>query len=78
MVASEPNLTGISQLTEEQYSYPYRGVWTLWELNWDAEPGEHRIKINAVDSAGNQQPLEDPDPTNGQNPIIEINVFVEP
>ena len=78
LVASEPDLAGISQLTEEQFNYPYRGVWTLWELNWDAEPGEHRITINAIDAAGHQQPREDPDPTNGQNPAIEINVFVEP
>ena len=78
LVASEPNLAGIAQLTEERFSYPYRGVWTLWELNWDAPPGEHRITINAVDKAGHQQPLLDTDPTNGQNPVAEINVFVEP
>ena len=78
LVASEPNLAGVSQLVEEQFTYPYRGVWTLWELNWDALPGEHRITIRAIDAAGHQQPLSDPDPTNGQNPVTEINVFVEP
>ena len=77
LVVSEPNLSGISQLVEDQFDYPYRGVWSLWELNWDATPGEHRISINAIDSAGHQQPLEDSDPTDGQNPAIEINVFVE-
>lgn len=77
LVALEPSLKKVAQVVEEKYTYPYRGVWTLWETYWDAEPGDHSITITALDAAGHQQPLEDSDPTNGQNPALSINVFVE-
>lgn len=76
VVVGESSLQQTVQVNE-QHAYPYRGVWTQWELYWDASPGEHTISITALDAAGHQQPLDDPDPTNGQNPALSLPVFVE-
>ncbi len=71
------NETTVQQLHGDRYSYPYRGVWTLWEYTWEAPYGEHIIHVEAIDTAGNTQPLIDENPTDGQNPAIELNVIVE-
>lgn len=78
LISSASMPAAVTQVIElERYGYPFRGVWTLWEMYWDAPPGEHVIHVEAIDSAGNTQPLIDDNPTDGQNPAIELNVFVE-
>lgn len=78
LVASAPGILGALQLTDtERFPYPYRGVWTLWEYLWDAPPGAHVVRVAAHDAAGNEQPVTDDDPTDGQNPAYEFTVTVE-
>ncbi|MEZ4703412.1 MAG: molybdopterin-dependent oxidoreductase [Rhodothermales bacterium] len=78
LLASAPDIRGAFQLTQtDRFPYPYRGVWTLWEYQWDATPGQHLIRVQAHDAAGNEQPPSDDDPTDGQNPAFEFNVTVE-
>ena len=74
---NEPIRSSIQLNQPDRFAYPYRGVWTLWELFWDATPGEHTIHVEAIDAAGNEQPLNDQDPSDGQNPALEFNVLVE-
>ena len=78
LLANESNIQSAEQLRDNtRFTYPFPGVWTLWDHLWDASPGEHIIRIEALDQAGNLQPPIDNNPTDGQNPVIEINVFVE-
>ncbi len=78
LVANEPLLAETLQAKNpELYTYPYAGVWSFWQLGWDALPGEHIIRVKASDTVGNQQPEIDPDPTDGENPIVEFSIFVE-
>jgi hypothetical protein len=30
-------------------------TWRQWVLEWEAEPGEHRLEVRAVDSGGEPQ-----------------------
>ena len=48
----------ITQITEGR-PYPFLGVWTFWDLTWEATSGAHTIAIRAYDAAGNAQPLTD-------------------
>lgn len=32
------------------------GCWVRWSFEWDAEPGEHTIRLRATDALGNSQP----------------------
>ncbi len=78
LIANDSNIQSAAQVRDNsQFSYPYSGVWALWDFLWDASPGEHTIRVEALDQTGKIQPAVDADPTDGQNPIVEINVFVE-
>jgi len=37
---------------------PTSTEWVPWEVDWEAEPGEHQLVVRAADDAGNVQPLE--------------------
>ena len=77
LLANESTIGASTQLLDaNRYAYPFRGVWTLWEYDWNATPGEHVIHVEAMDAAGNTQPQIDDNPTDGQNPAIEFNVIV--
>ena len=77
LIANNAFSETIQQLDSERHPFPYRGVWTLWEYTWDAPPGEHVLHIEALDAAGNSQPIVDETPEDGQNPAIELTVYVE-
>ena len=78
LLANEANIQSAVQVRDNtQFSYPYSGVWALWDFLWDAPPGAHTIRVEALDQTGKLQPPIDNDPTDGQNPIVEIEVFVE-
>lgn len=78
LIANEAQVAPALQFNvPDQFSYPFIGVWALWEYVWNASPGAHIIRIEAKDAMGNIQPPSDDDPTDGQNPAIEINVLVE-
>ena len=34
--------------------------WAMFELEWEAQPGEYTIMTRATDAAGNTQPAEIP------------------
>ncbi|NND72527.1 MAG: molybdopterin-dependent oxidoreductase [Rhodothermales bacterium] len=78
LVAGDPLLGETLQAKNPTlFSYPFAGVWSFWEFIWNAVPGEHSIRVKASDSAGNEQPEIDTDPTDGLNPIVEFSVSVE-
>ncbi len=76
MLANDENIKTATQLGDD-IQFPYPGVWALWDYLWDASPGEHTLRIEATDFAGKLQPPIDDNPTDGHNPIVEIEVFVE-
>ena len=57
-------------------TYPFRSVWTLFRYAWDAPPGEHTLRFRATDAAGNVQPEEDDDPTDGSTAYWRVTVRV--
>lgn len=36
------------------------GVWARWEFSWAAEPGEHLLRVRAIDDRGYVQPESTP------------------
>jgi hypothetical protein len=32
------------------------GAWARWSFEWDAEAGDHEVRVKATDEAGNIQP----------------------
>jgi DMSO/TMAO reductase YedYZ molybdopterin-dependent catalytic subunit len=38
--------------------------WAAWSCAWDAEPGDHELRVRATDDAGNTQPLDAADAWN--------------
>jgi DMSO/TMAO reductase YedYZ molybdopterin-dependent catalytic subunit len=54
------------------------GVWRLWQLRWQAPPGEHVLMARATDSAGNTQPLSLPPNRKGyaNNFVLPVHVLV--
>lgn len=76
LAADETDFQAAQQVLDN-INYPYQGVWALWELYWNATPGEHTIRVEAIDASGDQQPDVDEDPTDGQNPAVIMNVYVE-
>lgn len=59
------------------HSYPFRGVWVQWELDWQATPGDHEIRIKATDGKGNTQEEKDSNLQDGNNSIPTIKVKVK-
>lgn len=55
-------------------NYPFRGVWTLFRYTWDAPVGPHTLRFRATDSAGNVQPADDNDPTDGTTAYWTVTV----
>lgn len=55
------------------------GLWQLWELAWDARPGEHTLLARATDSEGNRQPDVLPPNRKGyaNNFVLPVRVRVE-
>jgi hypothetical protein len=37
-------------------------LWRQWRLDWDPEPGEHRLRVRAVDADGDEQSARNVDP----------------
>ncbi len=56
--------------------YPFLGVWTFWDLEWEAPSGAHTIAIRAFDSEGNAQPLVDEDQSDGLTGVTTYRVEV--
>ncbi len=61
---------------EDGTSYPFVGVWTFWDLEWEAFSGDHTITIRAFDAAGNEQPLTDEEWRDGLTAVATYNVEV--
>jgi len=77
IAAIDPDIRSTVQITEPgRYPYPFPGVWTPWDYRWTANEGTHRLRIRATDEAGETQPAIDTDPTDGENPIFELQVRV--
>ena len=76
VLSSNPQIRESLQLQDSSFSYPFRGVWALWEATWNATPGSHMIRVRAVDSKGNTQPVIDENDLDGTNPIFEVSVNV--
>ncbi len=77
VLSANPTLRSTFQVENaSQFPYPFRGVWTLWEFPWTAEPGAHTIRIRATDRAQNTQPETDDVVEDGENPIFQITVTV--
>ena len=55
-------------------------AWQLWNISWNASPGEHELACRASDEAGNVQPLEPPWDLSGfgNNGVQRILVTVDP
>ncbi len=64
-----------TSLTPPQGQY----VWTQWAVEWNAEPGEHRLSCRATDSNGDTQPLEPRWDASGfgNNAVQQVPVFVD-
>ena len=78
ILTAVPELSQALQLRDsERFQYPFHGVWTLWEYRWEAQRGDHTIRMRATDATGLTQPETDDDPTNGDNPILEVGLRVE-
>ena len=76
--STDPNLAlALQQQDPKRFTYPYRGVWALWDYWWKAASGEHTISVRATDASGNTQPESDPDATDGNNPVFAVNVLVK-
>lgn len=77
ILATNPLLRTALQLENpEQFSYPFRGVWALWEFAWMAPPGRHMLRVRASDAAGHVQPGTDLNAQDGFNPVFEVLVDV--
>ena len=76
ILSSNPGLRETVQLQDGGFTYPFRGVWALWESNWDATPGSHTIRVRATDNSGNSQPETDENDLDGTNPVFELRVNV--
>ena len=74
-MAQNPEL-GEAQQVLDGLAYPFSSVWALWEVRWDATPGEHQIRVRATDTAGNTQEDQDFDWEDGVNPVATITVTV--
>jgi len=57
-------------------AYPYRSVWTLFRYVYDATPGRHTLRFRAFDRAGNEQPREDGDLSDGASGYWTIRLTV--
>lgn len=78
LIEEFPEIENIEQLQNpSQYPYPFRSVWSLFEFEWDAPPGDHTIEVRAFDTAGNEQPFEDTDIVDGINSTPAISVRVK-
>lgn len=56
--------------------YPMVGLWTFWEIEWDAGSGDHVIEIRAFDEAGNAQPITDENELDGLTAVTTYRVEV--
>lgn len=77
ILSSNPQIRDTEQLRDSNFSYPFRGVWALWETIWQASPGTHTIRVRATDNVGNTQPETDENDLDGTNPVfqLQVNVF---
>ena len=77
VLGANPALRTSLQVQDPQrFTYPYRGVWALWEFDWNASPGNHTFLVRAIDWAGNVQPAEDFEYRDGSNPYFRVDVTV--
>lgn len=76
VLSSNPEIRETVQLQDSGFTYPFRGVWALWESTWDATPGSHVLRVRAVDNNGNTQPITDDNDLDGTNPVFELRVNV--
>jgi len=77
ILSSNPEIRETLQLQNlSQNAYPFRGVWALWDFEWDATAGRHLIRVRATDQRGNTQPVSDENDLDGNNPQFAMNVNV--
>ncbi len=76
VLSSNPEIRETVQLQDSGFTYPFRGVWALWESTWNATPGSHVLRVRAIDNNGNTQPVTDENDLDGTNPIFELRVNV--
>lgn len=77
VLSSNPTLRSTLQVDNaSSFTYPFRGVWALWQYPWTATAGTHTIRIRAIDRAGNTQPEIDEVVEDGENPVFRISVTV--
>ena len=77
ILSSNPEIRETLQLQNlSQNAYPFRGVWALWDFEWEATTGRHLIRVRATDQRGNTQPLSDENDLDGNNPQFAMNVNV--
>lgn len=77
VLAAEPLAADAAQLLDpERFGWPLRGVWILWSLDWQADPGDHVVQVRAFDRAGQSQPELDLEIADGVNTIAAIRVEI--
>jgi DMSO/TMAO reductase YedYZ molybdopterin-dependent catalytic subunit len=62
---------------EDTFTYPFPGVWALWEDTIQLAPGDHVIRVRATDRAGNTQPPVDDNRFDGDNAIFQVRITAE-
>ncbi len=73
IMGAEPAVGTASQVVNG-LSYPFRAVWTKWDLGLNLSRGTHSIRIRASDALGQTQPESDVDIADGINAIPQITV----
>ena len=73
IIADEPTIANAQQIIDG-LAYPFRAVWTKWDLDISLTTGLHTIRIRATDSLAQTQPESDTDISDGINAIPEITV----
>ena len=76
ILSSNPEMRDTVQMQDSRFTYPFRGVWALWDFTWTAEVGTHIIRVRASDNNGNSQPDTDENDLDGTNPVFELRVNV--
>ena len=76
VLTAAPEVGAAIQFADPTYQYPFRGVWVLWSLSWEATPGRHTIRARATDSTGTAQPERDLEISDGINANASIRVTV--
>ncbi len=74
--AAHPEVAAAVQFADAGFEWPFRAVWALWTFAFDATPGRYTLEVRAVDRAGNQQPDQDLEFSDGVNAVTSIRLEV--